>query len=127
MNDICVFSFPFSSAQKGQTAGTMYGFKTKVILRHDGLNTWFSPAIIRSGCNIDITFFPFDDQICELKFGSWTYNGFDVNLWNNSGEADLKPYLQSAEFLLIETVAKRVEFKYRYVVLFSKYNEGECS
>ena len=28
----------------------------------------------------DITWFPFDDQNCEMKFGSWTYNGFNVRL-----------------------------------------------
>ena len=27
---------------------------------------------------IDITWFPFDDQNCEMKFGSWTYTGFKV-------------------------------------------------
>ena len=27
----------------------------------------------------DITWFPFDDQNCEMKFGSWTYNGFNVS------------------------------------------------
>ena len=31
-----------------------------------------------STCKIDITWFPFDDQNCEMKFGSWTYNGFKV-------------------------------------------------
>ena len=28
---------------------------------------------------LDITWFPFDDQNCEMKFGSWTYNGFNVS------------------------------------------------
>ena len=27
---------------------------------------------------IDITWFPFDDQNCDMKFGSWTYDGFKV-------------------------------------------------
>ena len=29
---------------------------------------------------IDITWFPFDDQKCELKFGSWTYQAGALNL-----------------------------------------------
>ena len=28
---------------------------------------------------LDITWFPFDDQNCDMKFGSWTYNGFNVS------------------------------------------------
>ena len=27
---------------------------------------------------VDITWFPFDDQDCDLKFGSWTYSGWKV-------------------------------------------------
>ena len=27
---------------------------------------------------MDITWFPFDDQDCDLKFGSWTYSGWKV-------------------------------------------------
>ena len=36
---------------------------------------------IHTSRNIQIfTWFPFDDQNCEMKFGSWTYNGFKVIL-----------------------------------------------
>ena len=33
-------------------------------------------AILTSTCDIDIEFFPFDQQICDLIFSSWT---MDVN------------------------------------------------
>ena len=46
--------------------------------RHDGSMLYVPPGIFKSTCKIDITWFPFDDQSCELKFGSWTYNGFKV-------------------------------------------------
>ena len=36
-------------------------------------------GIFKSSCQIDITWFPFDDQDCEMKFGRWTYNGFNVS------------------------------------------------
>ena len=34
--------------------------------------------LFKSTCKIDITWFPFDDQQCDLKFGSWTYSGWQV-------------------------------------------------
>ena len=34
--------------------------------------------LFQSTCKIDITWFPFDDQQCDLKFGSWTYSGWQV-------------------------------------------------
>lgn len=31
-------------------------------------------------CQIDVEWFPFDAQTCEMKFGSWTYGGLEVDL-----------------------------------------------
>ena len=39
---------------------------------------WPPPAKLRRSCKIDVTYFPFDDQKCKMKFGSWTYDGFQV-------------------------------------------------
>ena len=40
--------------------------------------TYIPPGIFKSTCKIDITWFPFDEQTCDMKFGSWTYDGFKV-------------------------------------------------
>jgi len=53
--------------------------QSKVMVRHDGNVFWPPPAKLRSSCKIDITYFPFDDQCCSMKFGSWTYDGFQVS------------------------------------------------
>ena len=53
-------------------------YATNVVVTNDGLCTYIPPGIFKSSCPIDITWFPFDDQDCEMKFGSWTYNGFKV-------------------------------------------------
>ena len=45
-----------------------------------GMCTYIPPGIFKSTCKIDITWFPFDDQDCDMKFGSWTYDGFKVDL-----------------------------------------------
>jgi len=52
--------------------------QSKAMVRHDGNVFWPPPAKLRSSCKIDITYFPFDDQFCSMKFGSWTYDGFQV-------------------------------------------------
>lgn len=51
---------------------------TKATIYHMGLVEWKPPAIYKSSCEIDVEYFPFDEQTCVLKFGSWTYDGFKV-------------------------------------------------
>ena len=45
--------------------------------------------------------FPFDDQFCKMKFGSWSYDGTKINLVNSSHEIDVSTYQMSGEWDLI--------------------------
>ena len=45
------------------------------IVSFDGNVTWIPQGIYMSSCDIDVTTFPFDKQVCSLKFGSWTHTG----------------------------------------------------
>ena len=47
-------------------------FRTNVVVQHDGSMLYVPPGIFKSTCKMDITWFPFDDQRCIMKFGSWT-------------------------------------------------------
>lgn len=51
---------------------------TKATLNYTGRVDWRPPAIYKSSCEIDVEYFPFDEQTCVMKFGSWTYDGFQV-------------------------------------------------
>jgi hypothetical protein len=55
---------------------------TKAVLRHTGKVLWTPPAIFKSSCEIDVRYFPFDQQTCFMKFGSWTYDGNQVRVAN---------------------------------------------
>ncbi|KAK5973632.1 Neurotransmitter-gated ion-channel ligand binding domain protein, partial [Trichostrongylus colubriformis] len=41
---------------------------TKAKLSYNGTVEWAPPAIYKSMCQIDVEFFPFDRQQCEMKF-----------------------------------------------------------
>jgi hypothetical protein len=53
---------------------------TKATLKYTGEVNWKPPAIYKSSCEINVEYFPFDEQTCFMKFGSWTYNGAQVIL-----------------------------------------------
>lgn len=48
------------------------------MITHSGNVFWPVPTKLLSTCKVDVTYFPFDEQFCVLKFGSWTYDGFQV-------------------------------------------------
>lgn len=51
---------------------------TKATLSYTGEVIWKPPSIYKSSCEINVQYFPFDEQSCLMKFGSWTYNGLQV-------------------------------------------------
>lgn len=53
-------------------------YHTNIVVKHNGSCLYVPPGIFKSTCKIDITWFPFDDQHCDMKFGSWTYDGNQV-------------------------------------------------
>ena len=53
---------------------------TKAVLHSDGRVVWTPPVIFSSSCEIDVEFFPFDEQACFLKLGSWTHDGYQVSM-----------------------------------------------
>ena len=80
-----------------------------VLVSNDGSVNWIPAAIFKSTCEIDITNFPFDVQECKLKFGSWTYDGFklDVSFIENKEEIDIHEYMESNEWELVDHPAKK--------------------
>lgn len=66
---------PFCSSADGNFEVTL---ATKATLNYTGRVEWKPPAIYKSSCEIDVEYFPFDEQTCVMKFGSWTYDGFQV-------------------------------------------------
>ncbi|KAK7912410.1 hypothetical protein WMY93_012621 [Mugilogobius chulae] len=58
-----------------------------------------SNRIFKSTCRIDVRWFPFDEQRCELKFGSWSYDGWAIDL--KMLEADISGYTSNGEWDLV--------------------------
>ena len=72
---ITIKSVIFATSADEKFDGT---YQTNVVVSHDGSCLYVPPGLFKSTCKIDITWFPFDDQQCDLKFGSWTYSGWQV-------------------------------------------------
>ena len=62
---------------------------------------------------IRIEDFPFDQQICELKFGSWTYDESTVILKNKSSHGQLDSYIKNGEWFLegVNSYSKTINYE----------------
>jgi len=82
------------------------------VLYSNGTLTQTPPGIFTSRCPIDIKWFPFDDQGCVLKFGSWTYDGSKINLRvkDEEKEGSIEGYSKNGEWDLIGISAYKCSF-----------------
>ncbi|MFH4973700.1 hypothetical protein AB6A40_000409 [Gnathostoma spinigerum] len=82
-------------------------YKSNIVGYSDGSLTWIPPGILKISCKIDIYWFPFDEQICYFKFGSWTFNGREIDL--QPGDFDMSEYIENGEWAVLRTWDERTE------------------
>ncbi|KFV81537.1 Neuronal acetylcholine receptor subunit alpha-7, partial [Struthio camelus australis] len=85
-------------------------FHTNVLVNYSGSCQYIPPGILKSTCYIDVRWFPFDVQKCDLKFGSWTHSGWLLDL--QMLEADISNYISNGEWDLVGVPGKRNELYY---------------
>ncbi|XP_023287757.1 neuronal acetylcholine receptor subunit alpha-7 [Orussus abietinus] len=89
-------------------------YQTNVVVTHNGSCLYVPPGIFKSTCKIDIAWFPFDDQHCDMKFGSWTYDGNQLDLiLNSEGGGDLSDFITNGEWYLIGMPGKKNTIMYQ--------------
>ena len=66
--------YHYSMDDGDRSSSDLFSYDTVVGMRYDGQQVWKKPVILKSICSIDVEFFPYDDQKCGLKFGSWAHD-----------------------------------------------------
>ena len=84
---------------------------------------------------MDITNFPFDQQMCRIKLGSWTYTSNYINVWNSSSNGDSSNYVDGNQWKLIDYKVRRHDMNYTvngpnysdvsfYIIIISLYTSA---
>ncbi|XP_066911644.1 neuronal acetylcholine receptor subunit alpha-7-like [Clytia hemisphaerica] len=66
-------------------------YRSKVFFNNDGTVIWTNPVTFKSTCQVDVTWFPVDYQVCNLTFGSWSYgrNKMDIKFKNKEKDKEM--------------------------------------
>ena len=99
----------FSAWDTLQPDGLGFVVDTHAVVSSDGTFLWIPQARTKSTCVADVRFFPFDEQECILKLGSWTYDGFrlDLEFFDDLDEIDMNDFIESEQWHVIDHPAKK--------------------
>lgn len=93
----------------------VYTLKGGLSLYSSGLVFYSNPAVFKTACSLKLELFPFDTQVCSMKFASWVYSNRYLNLTayaDKSKQIDILPSFSHSEwqigsFSLTETLEYR--------------------
>ena len=108
-----ISSAQLNKCSRGQKCAQGYdvGYKSNVVLYRVGSASWIPPAIFKSSCQIDVEYFPFDQQVCEMIFGSRVYGADELRLdyFDNMSNINLNDYIPSGTWDVIDVPVSSIE------------------
>ena len=81
--------------------------ETNAIVHWDGTVQWMTSSLLKSSCKVDVTMYPFDEQTCHFKFGSWTYNVKQLDMFCANDTALTDNMVGNGEWTLESTTCNR--------------------
>ncbi|KAL3831897.1 hypothetical protein ACJMK2_023591 [Sinanodonta woodiana] len=90
-----------------------------VIAQSDGSVNWWPYEILKSSCAIDITYFPFDVQTCELKFEAWSYTKEEVQFTDGMNRLIMEEYEENSAWSIVDSNTDTLQGKSDAAVVFT--------
>lgn len=81
--------------------------KFGAFLSNEGKLFFSQPTTIHALCAVDIAYFPFDDQFCNLTFGSWSHDVEQVDIHLHKTAVDQSIYSKHNEWQILSAEATR--------------------
>ncbi|XP_072014713.1 neuronal acetylcholine receptor subunit alpha-9-like [Amphiura filiformis] len=79
----------------------------------DGTVKWYSPVILTSSCRQRVRYFPFDTQVCLLRFCSWSAHSRQIDFWPEEGSDSVQSrFLEDGTWRFMNLSVERVLMPY---------------
>ena len=79
-----------------------------ITVRHNGSARWQPGGVYAISCDLDMVFYPFDDQRCTMELETWAYTSDKVNLTSSFTEIGLNTHVPHGEWTIVKTEVKSV-------------------
>ena len=87
-------------------------YYTLAMVYSNGDVIWSRPGMMKTSCVFDLKHFPYDQQTCIYKFGSWVYDSAQLNLSISTPAIDMSNYQINQEWEIVEKKQTLEEKKY---------------
>lgn len=76
-----------------------------ISVENNGLIKWAPLEIFETQCSIEVKYFPFDEQVCEIIIAPWMMGGYQFNIESYEAVIGLDKYDQNGMWTITETSA----------------------
>lgn len=80
---------------------------THFVVEPNGNVMWVPPATLKTFCDSNLRYWPFDSHKCTLLFGSWVYNGHEIDVVPKETDPHLDMYIENPEWEVIDLKVDR--------------------
>ena len=96
--------YPPLTLHNSVTSLKALGEKNEILtVQYDGTTVWKPPVILSSSCGVDSTYFPFDEQTCNMTFTSWDYAAGEIELTAAASTVNFDDYTNNELWTINET------------------------
>ncbi|XP_069118792.1 acetylcholine receptor subunit beta-type acr-2-like [Argopecten irradians] len=75
----------------------------RVLVDNNGLVGWFPYEVFETQCSVDIEYFPFDKQTCDIRFRVWSSGANEVRL--HAFDIEMDEYKESGKWDFVKSSA----------------------
>lgn len=80
---------------------------------------WYPYEVFQTRCAIDITYFPYDEQVCDISFIIWCYSANEVLITKSSRGINLYEYEENAIWTIADSYSKVKQESFESQITFT--------
>lgn len=85
---------------------------TNFLVQESGVVIWVPPATLKTLCDSNLRYWPFDTHKCSLLFGSWVHHGHEIDILPKKVNPHFELFIENPEWIITDFATKRNVMKY---------------